>query len=217
MDFSLTRTYVYTVEKEDEIYLKGIKETIDRNARVKIPNLKDADIIREAFHFILDHKNRNLEFTYYTLLGSLFDITPSTSLKIFLNGSEKLADTLEGMSKEEILLIYDIKSDLPVYMKFKHALENMKSIPADQEELWQSMQGLTSGYASFNYMETFFGTWLVSMGIPGNITVISYIAMEAMLMKISDVRFRQLKELFVSMVDMLFDLSGYLDKRHKAI
>lgn len=217
MDFSLTRTYVYTVEKEDEIYLNGIKETINRNARVKIPNLKDADIIREAFHFILDHKNRNLEFTYYTLLGSLFDIPPSTSLKIFLNGSGRFEDALEGLSKEEIFLIYDIKSDLPVYRKFKHAIENMKNIPADHEELWQSMQGLTSGYAGFNYMEAFFGTWLVSTGIPGNITVISYLAMEAMLMKISDERFRQLKELFVSMMDVLFDLSSYLVKRHKAV
>lgn len=214
MDFSLTRTYVYTVEKEDEEHISGIMDVINENAKVKIPNLKQADIIKEAFHFILDNKKRNMEFSYYTLLGSLFDLSPTASLKIFLNNSGRFEEVVNRMSKAEIAVIMDIKEDSTIYEKFKESLEEVKNRPKNTDELWRIMQGHTSSYGGFNYMEAFFGTWLMSIGIPGNITVTSYLAMEAMLMKMPDERFKQMKELFVSMMDVLFDISSYLVERH---
>lgn len=200
-----TRSYILTLEEEDEKNIESIRNLMRSYAKIDVKNIRDSDIIKESLSFITGHKWRNVEFFHFTYIGNMYDLEPLTALKIFRPSKDV------SFSKIEKELISDITKDKKVFEKYSKSISGL-SFPSSLDELedFIPMSATSESGGGFNYGSAVFGFWLVSRTLPYNLTTFSLSSIMSLLMlfdekyKIeTDKRWKERVELFISLVEYI--------------
>ena len=164
IDYTKNRTYIFPLEEEDIQHIEGIREFVDEfsiESGYKLPEVKDAEIVRECIHFTLGHTKRKKRFYYYTYIGSWYLLKPMTSLRLFTYAEpdpEQLTDILDD---NELRLVLKIAQDKDRFEEFKKKLFRYDYNYEDFNTFLQLERGSASIVSNFNYQISFFGYWLV--------------------------------------------------------
>lgn len=204
-----SKSYIFTLESEDEHILKIIREMISQYVKIDVETIRDSDIIREALNFITGHRYRNINFFHYTYIGGMYGIPPAPAIKIF-KPSDLMPFTI--FEKERIA---ELSVDRPVFNRYRRKAKG-KSFPLTVEELEKltPLDATSKCGAGFNYSGAMFGFWIVSRTLPYNLTTYSLSAAIAMI-GIFDDKHREQGEkswefingLFFDLVDILLSVA----------